>query len=189
MSSIFTNGYVTIAADASASVIEGCFRRVPQEMALEREITWSTPRGYEYRCFFRQPLHHSPASKRDWPLRSRGWAFQEWLLSPRVIHFTPLELMWDCAALLRSECDANPASNTFREIELGGIWRDMRSLAHMSDHSTNEQWSDIIEAYSRRLLTKEEDKLPALSGIAQDYHKRFSRVRKICRGPLGVRNP
>ena len=103
--------------------------------------------------------------------------------------FTPLELMWDCAALLRSECDANPASNTFREIELGGIWRDMRSLAHMSDHSTNEQWSDIIEAYSRRLLTKEEDKLPALSGIAQDYHKRFSRVRKICRGPLGVRNP
>jgi hypothetical protein len=32
----------------------------------------------------------------DFPLLSRAWVYQECLLSPRVLHFSPNELIWAC---------------------------------------------------------------------------------------------
>jgi hypothetical protein len=31
-----------------------------------------------------------------WPLLERAWAYQERLLSPRVLHFCQDELVWEC---------------------------------------------------------------------------------------------
>jgi len=43
--------------------------------------------------------------RKDHPLLSRGWAYQERLLSRRTIHFTKGELQWECYQAFWCECD------------------------------------------------------------------------------------
>ncbi|KAL2148289.1 hypothetical protein VTH82DRAFT_2437 [Thermothelomyces myriococcoides] len=45
------------------------------------------------------------------PLLSRAWAYQERLLSPRVLHFGPQEVLWECAQLLDCDCGGAAANN------------------------------------------------------------------------------
>lgn len=50
--------------------------------------------------------HHYDYSKKA-PvshLSNREWTFQETLLSPRILHFMPEEMTWQCATLCRCEC-------------------------------------------------------------------------------------
>lgn len=39
---------------------------------------------------------HQLRDRKADPLRTRGWALQEWLLSPRILHFTTNEILWEC---------------------------------------------------------------------------------------------
>jgi hypothetical protein len=39
-----------------------------------------------------------------YPLHSRAWTFQERLLSRRIVHFTPFELIWECRQAYWCEC-------------------------------------------------------------------------------------
>lgn len=48
--------------------------------------------------FSEEPIHSK--------LSTRGWAFQERLLSPRTLHFGPSEMGWECRALCTCECSA-----------------------------------------------------------------------------------
>jgi hypothetical protein len=41
-----------------------------------------------------------------WPLLKRAWVFQERLLSPRLLHFSFGELIWECRHVSACECSA-----------------------------------------------------------------------------------
>lgn len=88
---------------------------------------------------------------------TRGWTFQEWMLSPRVLHIDTATL-WDCF-----EGYANELNRRYMEKPI--VTRDPRDLGrHVS-------WDSIVEEYSSRQTTYEEDKLPALDGLATRYHQ------------------
>jgi Heterokaryon incompatibility protein (HET) len=89
----------------------------------------------------------------SFPLLRRGWVLQERLLSPRVLHFNKNELTWECN------------SETICECEMPG---PLRHASIPSKHS----WIHIVEQYTQLKLSNSEDKLPALSGIAQYFHSR-----------------
>ena len=93
---------------------------------------------------------------------SRGWALQEWVLSARLLVFTTTQMYFIC----------NQYSSIRAHKAL--LFRFPRS----PEVVTNKDWRSIVQSFCARDLTKPEDKLPALSGLA----KRFS---ELSNGALG----
>ncbi|KAI1322533.1 heterokaryon incompatibility protein-domain-containing protein [Xylariaceae sp. FL0255] len=90
------------------------------------------------------------------PLTRRAWAYQERLLSPRVINFTRDEILWECRQSTWCEC----RSGEHRwEVFRSQVFKDLTSLS----------WHNIIENYSSLELSYESDRFPAISGIARRY--------------------
>lgn len=88
---------------------------------------------------------------------SRAWCFQETVLAPRVAFFGLIMMGWLCNRLRASQQDGDLGSGSGTGHRLNSILDE--SFRHMT-------WSSIVINYSRRLLTHENDKLPALAGIA-----------------------
>lgn len=90
----------------------------------------------------------------------RGWTFQEWILSPRVLHVDSMTL-WDCF-------EGNANELTRRHIE------DTRASRNLSSSgATGLRWDAVVNEYSQREVSYEKDRLPALAGLAA----RFARAR------------
>lgn len=93
----------------------------------------------------------------EFPLLLRAWCFQERLLSPRLLHFAAGELMWERSA--STACQCHPR---YRGI--------LPLMAHDSKKLFTESetlWANIVRAHSALSLSFEQDKLPALSGVAK----------------------
>jgi hypothetical protein len=100
------------------------------------------------------PFTRSWASlKRIGPLYSRAWCFQETFLAKRTLHCTPGAMVFECKTHQRSESQSPPYASTI-EGTFG------------SPVTAEEKWEYIVDCYSRRELTYNKDKLPAISGIA-----------------------
>jgi hypothetical protein len=76
-------------------------------------------------------------------------------------------MFWECEETLRSEDGARfPA--TFASVS--EIVRAKRQLAAPNNHIQPRRthgWQALVEGYTNRLMTRETDKLPALSGLAK----------------------
>lgn len=128
---------------------------------------------------------------------SRAWAFQERLVSQRVIHFTYNEIMWECAGNTTCECEGMKSSNlsslgfwykedgdlkslfSFRialnerrsaeEGSLRSVSIFKRRLSTLINRRQGVNWDYIVNKYTTLSLTKHKDMLPALSAIAKSF--------------------
>ncbi|KAF4447929.1 HET-domain-containing protein [Fusarium austroafricanum] len=107
MADIYQNAFITLAATRASSDRGGCFnetiQRVPQ-YTLESSL-----RGTTQKIMVREKLTHwemppTQRSKDLHPLLTRGWVFQERILSPRVVHFSSREMIWECRQEVACEC-------------------------------------------------------------------------------------
>lgn len=119
------------------------------------------------------------------PLRSRAWTLQEQQLSRRIIHFAKNQVLWECAELKATaqrpwRHDDFPALKPEREwkewegiVAKGKHDRDLAATASsvLSSYLSQRKWWEMVLDYSQRLLSNETDKLAALSGMAQFFHK------------------
>ncbi|KAK0716662.1 heterokaryon incompatibility protein-domain-containing protein [Apiosordaria backusii] len=96
-------------------------------------------------------------------LQARAWAFQEQMLSKRVLHFGEFEMGWECAICTRCECGADNWTNSGSNKKYGTYQK--RSTYKSSD-TLSWNWIRAIQNYSKRALTVPSDRLPALSGLA-----------------------
>lgn len=87
---------------------------------------------------------------------ARAWTFQEWLLSPRVLHINQFTL-WDCLGGYANELNPRTMTKVRRQ-------RDPEALGH-----NDFTWDLILTEYTSRGITNLADKLPALAGIAKQY--------------------
>lgn len=106
------------------------------------------------------------------PLMQRGWYMQEYLLSPRKLHWTVHGLFLQCP------------SHTFPEdstVHRAGLWvGDMlgnprgifENQLHYPDVNIGSSWYDLIGIYSKKQLTYEEDRLDAIQGVARHVVER-----------------
>ncbi|KAJ2986424.1 hypothetical protein NUW58_g5035 [Xylaria curta] len=116
------------------------------------------------------------------PLTKRGWVFQERFLAPRVVHFGPEQLLWECASL--DACEAfpqglpatveSPRHTGFKKLDFllenpadKGFISENNYLVSMTAEDLLYHWCTIVQAYTRTSLTKPNDKLIALAGVAQ----------------------
>ncbi len=167
MASIYSNDLFTLAATASSDGSGGCFRKNTEHMWQRYQIphdVWlkgmdaslpgeTTP---VFPCLYARVSLHC----HEQPLVERGWAFQEQLLSPRVLYFNEHELAWSCRRYPTGTC----------ECHQGGLFRrgDMEG-AHV------DEWTEIVQRFTRRQLTFPSDRLPAMSGIAREFASRRTR--------------
>lgn len=173
MGNIYSNAQLVISATRSENVQQGLFlpRSAPSiaQDVISPGGVMSARRNLNHEimtsCRTRSDRWWEANINKTFPLLGRGWGFQERLLAARTVHFTPTELVWECLTTRMCECgimDNNlngPTNNMFAAFRL------FLSLP-LSDRSTRQMWREIVWSYSVRRLTKIEDKLPALSGIA-----------------------
>ena len=111
------------------------------------------------------------------PLSNRGWAFQEWLLSKRTLHFSRDQVRWQCHCLAASE--VYPGGLDDDDLEYHGIeTKNIIRLLKDEGSSQWDLWQRIRQEYSEKHLTVATDKLAAFSGIARMVHKVLERPKE-----------
>ncbi|KAH6884485.1 hypothetical protein B0T10DRAFT_462813 [Thelonectria olida] len=101
------------------------------------------------------------------PLQSRAWVYQERLLAPRILHFGPTQLGWECKEDIALELFTNTlppgmvATTTSETLAKALSPRSSDS----SHESCRDAWSDLVNRYSKCDLTKREKKLIAFLGV------------------------
>ena len=114
------------------------------------------------------------------PVMTRAWALQERLLSSRNLHFTEHQIYWECMKL--TACETFPEGLLTGKDKFGRSLRKLRALKNddsdVLDPLQNVEriyqiWFRVCEGYSRCFLTKETDKLVAISGIATHFQRRL----------------
>ncbi|KAK4196148.1 heterokaryon incompatibility protein [Triangularia verruculosa] len=155
MAEVYANSACTIAATASADPGEGLFRH--------RNPTRVLPRiRDDYIIDYNMLERHIHSA----PLSSRGWAFQERMLSPRVLHFAEDQLFWEC--FQETKCEAvplEPLASIVTNLGAKSLISNIKGNTRLSQRA----WNEVVRQYSMCNLTHDTDKLPALAGLAKAF--------------------
>jgi hypothetical protein len=156
MAAVYENAYFTIAATGS----DGCSDRLFKTMEPVADGSPAMQIGHSGFYVSRSWQHPWRIHSREaehwqlFPLLSRGWVYQERLLSRRFIYFTTNEVMWECRESRRCECRFE--ERRFKKEPKPGI-RDL-------------SWTEAVECYTLLSPSKSSDRLPAIAGIAKRHH-------------------
>jgi hypothetical protein len=115
MAAIYSQARLTIA-DTIPPDDSSNFCQPLQEPIEAIEISLPEVLGSS-RIVVRKPIKHwsdvgTSERNKNFPLQSRGWAFQERLLSQRILHMCRDELVWECRELGVCECGGFGESET-----------------------------------------------------------------------------
>lgn len=167
MGDVYRNGVVNIAATGNADFGGGLFqRRDPQWVTPSRICLRHKSRTMNYAVMpLRKVWHHWVTAS---ALNKRGWVLQERLLSPRTIHMGK-QLFWECRE--GRACETHPKPIRYistkpdffiSNLDMGNSLKDLSRAA-----DTPSFWFDLIKEYGACNITKQEDKLYALVGVAK----------------------
>ena len=148
MASIYSNAYVTIAAtegEDSAHGIPGINKERPRKPPAEI---------YHFGPSCRvQVLKHLRGEHRT-VYHTRGWTFQEWTFSRRVIVFHDQSVSWICGGFERTE-----SKQYQRHIPTKRSWFTWETYPYFGGYC------DAVEIYNERNLTYSEDALAAFDAF------------------------
>jgi hypothetical protein len=171
MSQIYGQALLTIAATDAANVHQGCFT-TPSSRLGNVPKSCHLFAGKSLQTMVLKPEYPNWWQVvSDAPLGSRGWTFQEQMLSLRVVHCTELGIFWECDNIQASEFNDELEHTDLSKIRYlfsGGAHSPHKPLRLKEKlHLTKETWSGIVTDYSSRQFTFKSDRLLALSSVAQ----------------------
>lgn len=103
-------------------------------------------------------------------LRKRAWVFQEWRLSRRILAPSNQGMFLHCQSESPKSLDGFTVDTSWESAEVADAFRTRRKLdMDSSESDILYAWELVAEEYSGLRLTKEEDRLVALAGIAREY--------------------
>lgn len=161
--------------------------RVPDEFP-GKTLTYSVAPG----CFasFNEEVENGTLAK-------RAWCLQERVLPLRIIHFGQDQLHWECASTSLSESATTklntPGTGAVREMRKvltasPEEWYRLQTeivknklpedgrLKQIYGRGHYGMWYQMITEYTKREVTKETDRLPALAGLAQAWVQRCPEI-------------
>ncbi|KAK8045022.1 HET-domain-containing protein [Apiospora rasikravindrae] len=173
MAKIYSNSYVTIVATSATSAHDGFLKRT-EPYALPARIPYCIPSegsveaGFCYmQIKYSSFMYHEPTMELEeasW--NTRGWTFQERILSRRLIHFTKSLVFIECWSGDWAEDNRVPGDLLINRMP----WLGGRTNSGQSSEDPEEvlrSWYWILETYTHRFLTMEQDKLVALAGVIE----------------------
>ncbi|KAK2773016.1 hypothetical protein CKAH01_13680 [Colletotrichum kahawae] len=182
MASVYENASLTIAATGATDGHQGLFINTGDEPVLRLGAHGIKLPGLQYPIYVRCYLPNRDARLKqddplkgltEMPLRSRGWVFQERIMSPLTLHFTKTEVIFEDDRHRYASCECEglyprmPISDSSRNC----LFKKEESSSELAT------WCTIVENYASHSLTSEADRLPALSGVATRFQQQ--------RPPLG----
>lgn len=187
MHAIYSNAYITLAAASSPDCHGGFFTRRP-DLNLSSHLLdvrigdW----GYSICALGEHPGSNvDPTSLAfciaglgqgspfivypdpiNYPLLQRAWAYQERLVSRRVLFFADDQLHWNCYGELKAEVGEYL---TPKPPSVQYILKTEYALSFNHEQSTNktETWHRLVETYSGLKLSVLTDRLPAIAAVAE----------------------
>jgi len=229
MASVYRHAYLTVSATASSGPSTGIFkgnqaviaRPSPEEEDDDDDVLGvlfpdASKLRKELRLSLRIMTTHptlqinslsDPKQDQILPLLSRAWAYQERLLSPRVLHFGPQEVFWECMQDLDCEChelkwgetqgkhmgtyissdkvgQLPPKVSHYAALHVG-LGRRTRSNKVSEEQRTQKllmRWEEMVQEYTNRALTFSSDRLPAFSGVAAEMVDALDGKMRYCAG-------
>jgi len=188
MHKVYANCVLNIAAAHAPDADGGCFsERLHPTKYLQPPLPdlhlgeGKLPSGLaieEERSFFTFP-EEATKPFHEFKLNSRGWVFQERLLSPRTVHYDNHDVYWECSGKVAS--GYLPMGLTARYAYLESNLRpsfSFRLEPELKDETYPSgehfaHWKRLVTGYSKRQLTRGEDRLIAFSSVSQGVCKQW----------------
>lgn len=173
MCTVYRNSCCTIAAHTS----NGLFSRSPENTSFRAIVKSIWNKGSPPPC-----INKEQESQTYSVLNSRGWVFQERILSKRILHFVPslsssktgtVEVFFEDASGMFTDStkgiyDPRRYFLPFQSANHPLLEDTKPNLEEVIEKST--QWYRLVERYTRCELTFDTDRLPAVAGLARYYH-------------------
>lgn len=155
MANVYKNATLTIGSDTAEDAYQG-FQHAESPVYKSFALlpsTWSSLKT-------NSPMFVGPdgalAGVPFPKLHTRGWTFQERLLSTRYITFGSDGMFWECLH--------------GRQYDNACLWHSYEELSPKLPRSpTFQDWHLLIQEYSEKQLTKPEDRLVALAGLRAHF--------------------
>ncbi|ETS74032.1 hypothetical protein PFICI_13898 [Pestalotiopsis fici W106-1] len=157
MHDVYGGAWLTIVAAAGASSDAGLFvNRPAQDDLFSKGIRIPVESG-KLECAVLGPaLKISPFITE--PLEKRGWAFQESIMSRRLLRYGTSGMSWKCHSCEYHENVTQPLQPSNIAYFAAGRKEMARQL--------HERWTRVVESYSATHVTYKSDRLPAIAGLA-----------------------
>ena len=176
MAAIYSGAILTMAATASSDSTRGLWlsqerSRSTGNSGYPEVHCFTSPDGSAYKIRARFETEFAIIGRRYLPLQRRAWFFQEWILSPRVVHFTDSVLCWECSEVQQLDDGTDFTDSNDRG---GGKKSTLASLTQTSPGSSKfpdgetysiYTWHALVRIYSDLQLTYSADIFPALQGV------------------------
>ncbi|KAK3994881.1 heterokaryon incompatibility protein-domain-containing protein, partial [Cladorrhinum sp. PSN332] len=186
MASVYSGSYLTVAATGSKNGHGGCLFNRPTfetdliEVYADQNQTKFFALPYRYIQSHSHFTGNSRGILDPAPLLSRAWCFQERLLSPRILHFHGLEMVWECSQGSSCECGFLDRAARFGNTRYESSRRHItRAWGDTTETERHNAWFKVIEQYSVLDITRESDRFPALAGLASRFSDKPSRGRYL----------
>jgi hypothetical protein len=184
MGSVYANAYITLAATWAADGSGGLDSIRPSSNWIEFPCDGSDEaKGH---MWFTDASWTSQTDIDDAPLNTRGWVFQEKILSRRIIHFARSQVYWECKKrFVGEECEGR-IQFSGATLEPSQFWADVNAVGYIGPlpiERANDVrdagypltrldefyygWRTLTRYYSTRQFTKASDRLVALLGIVR----------------------
>ena len=186
MNTVYQNALLTLSATSSPHVAHGIFGDLKRNKTFKLKFPgvyarrscsrtqWHLFSRWEYSGFInKNPTEEVKAQISSlYPSVSRGWIFQERLLSKRILHCAQDEMIWDCRESIQGESSpttqshvSRPGANPFSQFKT----LDMRSERFRNKFAVITLWVELVGPYTLGRFTKDSDRLVALSGVAKCF--------------------
>jgi Heterokaryon incompatibility protein (HET) len=190
MTEIYGRSTVTLVPVSSQCVSQGFLMSRNQRYLA---VPWRMPEYHgenNQNSVLRQVYLSEFRSREDrleGPWSERGWTLQEGLLPQRVLFYTSKQMVWKCGRetlyergirkeplleVVRGILD-EPGGRPFWDLDLFTKWKLLRWYVQGPECRKSDDkyliWHSLIEDYSTRQFSRPQDRLVAISGLAQSY--------------------
>ncbi|KAJ9606453.1 hypothetical protein H2200_009414 [Cladophialophora chaetospira] len=159
MNSIYEEAEICIIAAASDNPAGGCF---VQTIGMPPRVTGGNWKS----CFEHESLECRRTLAefaQSGPLARRAWCLQERFLSRRILHYTEYGMLWECLSAIKLD-DSIASTPLYKSASFG--WQLLPEKSNWLAGAYKD-WHKVIQEYTPRSLTKDTDRLSAISGLAK----------------------
>ncbi|ATZ55304.1 hypothetical protein BCIN_11g05720 [Botrytis cinerea B05.10] len=172
MGDVYANSLLTLCGTAALDILIPL--RNPERIhPCIVKSTWENAPNHEFVItdfqFWKDRIYSSPCNK-------RAWITQERWLSPRILHFTFDQMVWECRTHEASETFPLGLPKQVRANKHTGFKfpGNSRILGLQQDDEKEgnrylHDWYRVLETYGRSEVTFEKDRLVAIAGVAQIF--------------------
>jgi Heterokaryon incompatibility protein (HET) len=162
MADIFEHAGIVIAASAAPNPGKSFLgqRVTPVLPPIRLNVHSSLAVEFKARKSIGTGMHSSNSPTSKDLLDHRGWVLQEKELACRWVSYSASEIQWTCKTLQFCECCAKPSSS-----------RRFISGSNVALEELHYIWHLVVQDYTSRNLTKQDDKLSALMGLAKKFNQ------------------